>query len=215
MVSFTVVGPGRNLAHGNGDHNCHDPEQGPNRRVFHGLAKLIVQSNIGSGPLRVRAESAGLQSAEITLDVQAVALRPVLVAAEPRFEISKWRVSPAQMEKPNPRVVMSEADMNSWMATTVGNLQSVANKNWVLYRATFKPWKGISERGGKVIFENVYGQAEFWVDGVRVGEKPGGAPASFTLDLSAKSGTREITTLVQATDLGKVGFNGSVYVISK
>ncbi|MEN9840448.1 MAG: beta-galactosidase, putative, bgl2C, partial [Verrucomicrobiota bacterium] len=198
MVTFTVVGPGRNLAHGNGDHNCHEPEQGPTRRVFHGLAQLIVQSDIGAGPLRIRAESPGLKPAEITLTVRSVPARPALAAAEPRFAISKWRVSAAQPEQPNARVEMSEADMNSWMAINVGNLQKVPKNQWVLYRTSFTPWQGISERGGKVIFEKVFGRAEFWVDGVKVAVKPDAAPALFTLELPAKAGKREITVLVQA-----------------
>ena len=39
-----------------------------------------------------------------------------LPAAEPRFALDKWRVAPAQVAQPDANVVMSEADMNSWMA---------------------------------------------------------------------------------------------------
>ena len=215
LVTFTVVGPGRNLAHGNGDHNCHDPEQGPTRRVFHGLAQLIVQSNVGTGPLKIRAESPGLKPAEITLELRAVPARPALAAAEPRFAISKWRVSAAQTEQPDARVEMSEADMNSWMAIKVGNLQKVPVGQWVLYRTSFTPWQGISDRGGKVNFEKLHGRAEFWLDGVKVAEKAEAPPAPFTLDLPAKSSKRVLTILVQAVESEQTGFAGSVVAVAR
>lgn len=215
LVTFTVVGPGRNLAHGNGNHNSHDPEQGPTRRVFHGLAQLIVQSNMGSGPLLIRAESPGLKPAEVTLDVRVVPARPALAAPETRFAISKWRVSPAQADQPDARVEMSEADMNSWMAIHVGSLQKVPANQWVLYRASFTPWQAIAERGGSVIFEKVHGRAEFWLDGVKVAEKRDAAPAPYHLELPPKAGKREITVLVQAVGSEQTGFAGSVLSVAK
>ena len=210
LVTFTVTGPGRNLAHGNGDNNCHDPEQGPTRRVFHGLAQLIVQSALGSGPLVVRAESPGLKPAEITLDVRAVPAIPAQPAAEPRFAINRWRVAPAQSAKPDANVEMSESDMNSWMAVNVGNLQKTPKGQWALYRASFNPWQGISNQGGKLAFEKVHGIAEFWLDGAKVAEKTDAAPAAFTLDLPAKSGKRVVTILIKAEGADQTGFTGSI-----
>ena len=215
LVNFTVMGPGKNLAHGNGDHNCHDPEQGPTRRVFHGLAQLIVQSEIGSGVLRVRAESAGLKSAELAIEVRAVPVRPTLAAAEPRFAVSKWRVAPAQPEKPDANVEMSEADMNSWMQISVGNLQKTPIGQWALYRSSFTPWTGIAERGGKLLVEKLHGRAEFWLDGVKIAEKSNPEPGPFELEISAKQGKRVVTVLVKAEGRDQTGFTGSVVVVGR
>jgi beta-galactosidase len=215
LVTFTVTGPGRNIGHGNGDHNSHDPEQGPTRRVFHGLAQLIVQSSIGSGPLVIRAESLGLKSAEITVDVRSVPARPALAAAEPRFAVSKWRVAPAQTEKPDATVEMSEADMNTWMAISVGNLQKTPKGQWALYRTSFTPWQGISQRGGKIHFDKIHGLAEFWLDGVKVAEKTNSAASAYDLDLPAKPGKRVLTVLLKADKADQTGFSGSVVVTAR
>jgi len=83
MVTFEVVGPGANIGHGNGDHNCHDPEKGPTRRLFHGLAQLIVQSQKnGAGPLTIKATAPGLKPAEVTITVNQVPALPAQPAAE-------------------------------------------------------------------------------------------------------------------------------------
>jgi beta-galactosidase len=83
MVTFEVVGPGANIGHGNGDHNCHDPEKGPTRRLFHGFAQLIVQSQKnGAGTLTIKATAPGLKSAEATIAINAVPALPAQPAAE-------------------------------------------------------------------------------------------------------------------------------------
>ena len=214
-VTFTLSGPGQNIGHGNGDHNCHDPEKGPWRRVFHGLAQLIVQSAIGAGELRVRAEAPGLQAAEVVIAVRAVPAIPVLPAAEPRFALDKWRVAPAQVAQPDANVVMSEADMNSWMAVSVGSLQTVPVGHWALYRANFTPWAGIAGQGGRVLFGELHGRAEFWLDGKKVAEKSTAAPGAFALELPAKPGRRELTVLIQAEGRAQTGFAGSVVVVAR
>lgn len=212
LVTFTVVGPGKNIGHGNGDHNSHEPEKGPTRRVFHGLAQLIVQADLGSGPLRIRAESPGLKPAEITLDVRAVPAPPAQPAAEPRFAVTKWRVSPAQAAKPDANVEMSEADMNTWMNITPGNLQKGAAGQWVLYRASFTPWKALAAQGGRITLTRIVGRAEAWLDGVKIAEKTDPAPGPLALDLPPKAGNRVLTLLVQPADDGRSGLASGVYI---
>jgi beta-galactosidase len=213
LVTFTVTGPGRNIGHGNGDHNCHDPEHGPTRRVFHGLAQLMVQADLGAGPLRVLAESPGLKPAEVTLEVRAVPAPPALAAAEPSYEVTGWRVAPAQADKPDALVKMSTADMNTWAAVKPGNLQRTPKGQWALYRANFTPWAGIVARGGVIKLQKLNGTAEVWLDGVKVGEKTDAKPADFTVLLPAKAGERELTLLVKSAS-GTTGLGGSVRVES-
>jgi len=215
LVTFTVTGPGRNIGHGNGDHNCHDPEHGPTRRIFHGLAQLIVQSTPGSGPLVIRAESPGLKPAELTIAVRAVPARPALPAAEPRFALNQWRVAPAQTDKPDATVEMSEADMNTWMTVSVGNLQKTPAGQWALYRASFTPWQAVTQRGGKLLFEKIHGRAEFWLDGQKVAEKYTAAAGPYELDLPAKPGPRQLTVLLVAGQSNQTGFSGSVAIIAR
>lgn len=83
LITFEILGPGVNLGHGNGDHNCHDPEKGPTRRLFHGLAQLILQSRKnGSGEIIVRATSPGLQAAEVSLRVQKADPVPAIASLD-------------------------------------------------------------------------------------------------------------------------------------
>jgi beta-galactosidase len=96
LVTFTISGPAENIGHGNGDHNGHDPEHGPHRHVFHGLAQLVVRSRTGSGIATIRAESPTLSAAELNLEVRAVPLPPSVPAASPAFALADWRVSPPQ-----------------------------------------------------------------------------------------------------------------------
>jgi beta-galactosidase len=69
-VSFEVRGAARSIGHGNGDPNSHEDEKGPTRRLFHGLAQLLVQSDWDSqGVAEIHATAPGLQPASLTLPV--------------------------------------------------------------------------------------------------------------------------------------------------
>ncbi len=71
-VRFEVTGGGRSIGHGNGDPNSHEDEKGPARKLFHGLAQLIVQSNFDStDAMTITATAAGLQSARAVVPMVA------------------------------------------------------------------------------------------------------------------------------------------------
>ena len=70
-VSFEIEG-GRIIGLGNGDANSHEPEKGAARRLYNGLAQVIVQSEAGgSGALVLRARADGLKPAEARIAVRA------------------------------------------------------------------------------------------------------------------------------------------------
>jgi beta-galactosidase len=78
-VEFELSGPGANIGVGNGDPNSHDPEKGNKVTLYNGLAQVILQSQRGgSGRLVLRATSAGLKSADTTIEVRAVPLPPLV-----------------------------------------------------------------------------------------------------------------------------------------
>ena len=61
-VEFAISG-GRIIGVGNGDANSHEPEKASARRLYNGLAQVIVQSERGqAGALVLTARSAGLKS---------------------------------------------------------------------------------------------------------------------------------------------------------
>lgn len=214
-VTFTVTGPGENIGHGNGDHNSHEPEHGPRRRVFHGLAQLIVQSRLGSGPLTVRAESPGLRPAEITIDVRAVPAPPALGAVEPAQAVAGWRAAPAQAARPDPAVEMADADMNSWAAVAPGTLQRAGAGEWILYRASFTPWRAIATDGGRIDFGSLTGIGEIWLDGRKIAAKTEAASAPLSVALPPGAGRRVVTLLLRSAPDGPIGLAGAVTITRK
>ncbi|MEL7585830.1 MAG: beta-galactosidase GalA [Prolixibacteraceae bacterium] len=69
-VTFEVAGPGAIIGLGNGNPNSHEPEQGNQRKLFNGLAQVILQSSPnGNGSLILTARSTGLKPAEIVMRI--------------------------------------------------------------------------------------------------------------------------------------------------
>jgi beta-galactosidase len=76
-VTFEVAGPGTIIGLGNGNPNSHEAEKGNQRKLFNGLAQVILQSSFNTnGSLRLKANSAGIASAEITILVNKTAPIP-------------------------------------------------------------------------------------------------------------------------------------------
>lgn len=61
-VEFAVAG-GTIIGLGNGDPNSHEPEKGNTRRLFNGLAQVLVRADSNAGPLTLSAASPSLRSA--------------------------------------------------------------------------------------------------------------------------------------------------------
>jgi len=67
-IRFSVDGPGEIVATDNGDPTSFVPFQSPEREAFNGLALVIVRGKPGqTGKVTVRAESAALEAATVTL----------------------------------------------------------------------------------------------------------------------------------------------------
>jgi beta-galactosidase len=81
-TAFTVDGA-TIIGVGNGDPNSHESEKAPARRLFNGLAQLIVQAGTGRGTVTVRATAPGLEPAVLAIDRLAVAPRPQVAPAPP------------------------------------------------------------------------------------------------------------------------------------
>jgi beta-galactosidase len=69
MVDFAITG-GRIIGVGNGDANSHEPEKASARRLYNGLAQVIVQTDRQPGTLLLRATGAGLKPAMARLTVE-------------------------------------------------------------------------------------------------------------------------------------------------
>jgi beta-galactosidase len=71
-LRFSLDGPGEIVVTDNGDATSHEPFQQDERSAFNGMALAIVRAKSGeNGAITVRAESDGLQPAEVTFDAAA------------------------------------------------------------------------------------------------------------------------------------------------
>jgi beta-galactosidase len=74
-ISFSVTG-GTIIGVGNGHPNTTEPDKSEKRKLFNGLAQVIVQSRKEAGPIKLTATSPGLQPVTATIVSTAVKLRP-------------------------------------------------------------------------------------------------------------------------------------------
>ncbi|MEJ5352497.1 MAG: glycoside hydrolase family 2 TIM barrel-domain containing protein [Melioribacteraceae bacterium] len=70
LVKFNITGEGRIVGVDNGDAVSHELFKANERKAFHGLCLVVVQSNIKRGIIRLTAESEGLKSSEVSIEVQ-------------------------------------------------------------------------------------------------------------------------------------------------
>lgn len=66
LIRFTLQGPGKIIGVGNGDPSSHEPDKSNQRKLFCGLAQVIIQSPDKSGEGRFTAAADGLQPATLT-----------------------------------------------------------------------------------------------------------------------------------------------------
>jgi beta-galactosidase len=76
VVKFQVAGAGKLIGVGNGDPTDHESDRGTVRKAFCGYCMALVQSANAPGVIAVKAESAGLTSATVTIAANEVMLRP-------------------------------------------------------------------------------------------------------------------------------------------
>jgi beta-galactosidase len=83
LIVFKVTGEGRLLGVGNGDPNCHEPDNEPKRSLFSGLAQVIVQATKTPGEITVEAYTEDwplpkLKPAKLVITTKAAKLRPAV-----------------------------------------------------------------------------------------------------------------------------------------
>ncbi|OON92948.1 MAG: hypothetical protein ATN31_07525 [Candidatus Epulonipiscioides saccharophilum] len=69
LISFDVSGEGEFLGCGNGDPMDLDHEMNPNRKLFNGLALVILKTKRQTGKIKLVAKSFGLEPAELEVNV--------------------------------------------------------------------------------------------------------------------------------------------------
>ncbi|MYN26241.1 beta-galactosidase GalA [Duganella levis] len=212
-VTFAVTGGGRSIGHGNGDPNSHEDEKGATRRLFNGLAQLIVQTNYDAkDAVTISATAPGLQAARVTIPVKAVAAEPFVAPADaPLTFVRSWRIAPDGDARPDPNQKLASFDMNTW-GWGSPPMRAAAGSKYHLYRASFTPRKNLSDGSGHIRFASIKGKAEIWLNGALVGKKDSYAAAPLDVVLPAGDGKREINVLIEAEAGQGGGIEGNVTI---
>ena len=179
--------------------------------MFNGLAQVIVQSEReGSGAFELRATATGLKPAAARIQVTAASAIPSVENPSGDIALSNWMQSPVSAQAPDPNAKFADNDMNSWSSVQAGVAQNFTGGNWALLRCQFTPPAGIAKAGGRIVFKEIQGSAEVFIDGKSAGKKAGAAAGPLTVPLVAKDGPRVISVLVNSGGQGKAGLTGSV-----
>ncbi|WP_427967904.1 beta-galactosidase GalA [Altererythrobacter sp.] len=197
-VNFKISG-GEIIGLGNGNPNSHEPEKGDSRKLFNGLAQLIVRADPGAGPLRITAQAEELKPGQSTIRRLAASPR-AQVPPTPSVQILEgWRQSPASRDKPDPMRKPVDSDMNSWLWLGTGQIEAAQGEgNWISLRATFVARRHVQTNGGTLRFGGIVGRAEIWLDGRKVAAKPEFAEAPLELALPAGEEEHVVTLLVES-----------------
>jgi beta-galactosidase len=83
FIKFNIRGAGKFLGVGNGDPNCQESDQKPERSLFNGLAQLIVQGTRAPGDITIEAYTEDypgpkLPVAHLTITTRKAVLRASL-----------------------------------------------------------------------------------------------------------------------------------------
>ncbi|MHA4867564.1 beta-galactosidase GalA [Duganella sp. PWIR1] len=212
-VTFAVSGGGRSIGHGNGDPNSHEDEKGATRRLFNGLAQLIVQTNYESkDAVTITANAPGLQAARVTIPVKPVDAVPYVEPADaPLTFVRSWRIAPDGNERPDPNQKLASFDMNTW-GWGSPPMRAAAGSKYHLYRASFTPRKSLADGKGRIRFAAIKGKAEIWLNGQLIGKKDSYAAAPLDVTLPAGLGKRDLNVLIEAEAGQGSGIEGHVTI---
>jgi len=78
LIQFKLSGPGKIIGVGNGDPSSHEADKASQRKVFCGLAQVIVQTTNKSGTIKLTATAKDLSATTVKISSQSCTLRPVV-----------------------------------------------------------------------------------------------------------------------------------------
>ena len=140
-VTFTLSGPAAIIGLNNGDPTNHEPEKGTQHSTYHGLAQIIVQSELaGKGKLTLHATSPGLNAGDASVNVIATAAPPAVAEISSQaLVLMNLKRSPASANSPDPNQQLVISDMNSWTPAHPDALPPFRDGVFAIYRTNFMP----------------------------------------------------------------------------
>lgn len=211
MVSFVTEGPGRIIGVGNGDPNSHEPEQEPRRSLFNGLAQVIVESGTQPGTLVLKASADGLKPAETRIEIVPAGRKPTVPIVLGAVPVRAWKMSPVTGSEPDPMVVVSDQDMNTWTDIQPGSAQDFGSGGWALMRTRLHLPESLAKSGGSLEFRSLRGKAECFIDGKSSGTFEHDKGGNWRVKLAPGNSERQVTLRILAPK-GKAGLLGQVVI---
>jgi beta-galactosidase len=200
---------------GNGDPNSHEAEKGNKRKLYSGLAQVILQTKAGgNGAMVLTAHAPGLQNGSLSIQVTPAIEVPHVAVISPSLILDKWTVSPIMQSRPDPNQGVSDFDMNTWAPTKPGQLQNMDSNGFIIFHTTFTPYAGQRANGGQIVLKGVTGTAEVYLDNKLIATKSDPTTADLTLDMPAGQGEHKLNIMMPAERAKKIGLGGIVEVKS-
>ena len=203
FVTFAVKGQATILGVGNGNPICHEPDKATSRSLFHGLAQVILQTTNVAGEIELTATADGLSLTTLQIQSTAAEAQSVVAPAVRRYFVSDWRMSPITTSSPDLDRPVAEDDVNSWdRIDPAAGPQQVWNRTsgYAVYRATCKPAKFLRATGGRVVFNEIIGEADVYIDGIAVGQKTSAAASEFAVLFPANVERFTLSVVIHAED---------------
>jgi beta-galactosidase len=212
-VTFSLDGPANIIGLGNGDPRCHEPEKGNQRSLFNGLAQVILQSQAGgSGHVTLRAESKGIQSAELKIPLTSAPEKPFVPKTRFGQRIDQWKASPGFTVKPDPLLQVPDNDMNSWSSVMPGKTITLTQGSWSIFSAKMKPFRPQQRNGGVIHFQGIEGKGEVWIDGKLSATKTNSLPGPLLAPFPPGTEERKIRILLESKDGKPIGFSSVISI---
>ena len=204
-VTFSISG-GEIIGVGNGNPNDHDSEQGDSRRLFAGLAQVLVSAPQGSGRMVLTAQVAGLPAARVTIAYAATDDGPAIAATPGAQPLTEWRRAAFTPTAPDGARIYAPDDWRRLNYVRTGRLEEAqATAAYTLIQGRFT-----ARRGGTLYFAGVIGKARLWIDGTPVATKDSAGEGPLRAALPAGA---HIVSLVIAAAAGQsVGLSRGVCI---
>lgn len=215
-VEFEISGAGSIIGLGNGNPNSHEAEKGTKRKLFNGLAQVIVQSSFdGKRNLVLVAKSEGLKSTQITIPVNEVAQIPSVEVPSVMLILNKWRISPIYKTRPDAAQEIADFDMNTWASMKPGQTSKMSETGFLIFKTSFKPYALQQKNGGEIVLKALTGKAEIWLNSKRVFTKTTTIQEDVTVVFPPKSGDWKLTVVSEGLQNDWIGLGGVVSVETK
>jgi beta-galactosidase len=107
-VTFGIEG-GEIIGVGNGDPNDHDSELAESRKLFAGLAQVLIRAPAGKGDLVLTAQVAGLPPTRLTIRVVEADPGPQIAASPAAQPLTQWRRAEFTPPRPMPPISIRPA----------------------------------------------------------------------------------------------------------